>query len=615
MLLGEKKYKYFSMVLLYCKIVPFAAIIKIVGNLIDAAVPTLNILVTAMFLDSAVAAVGDRSRLSEVVFPLAAIIALLIFNYYKGTVMGLVSTRAANKIKKTVDPAIMERKASIKFRYYENQGSVDIMNRAMEGFLDNLQGFFDQIFSTFIILSEIVGFVVILGMQLWWASVIFAVTSIPPFVISYIYGKKRYDVDKDMTKIDRKVWYLSGILTGRESLEERYMYGYTDRLDAEYGKNYEVARIARKKVSKSWWTHTTVAGMLTFISGIVVIIPLIPSAIIPDASGEIRLSVGMFVSLVNAVLGLSRQIQDAVSDHIYKYSYQFEYLKELNLFLSFEQEEDAVCLPNVEPLELKSVEFKNVSFRYPDCESYILKNFSVRLEAGRHYAIVGVNGAGKTTIAKLLTGLYDNYEGEILINNRELREFALSEKKALSAAVYQDFCRYPLDFYHNIAIGNLNDMDNRPKVEDAVRIIGLSDVVDNLSDKYETAISKIDENGVDLSGGEWQKIALARLLVNPAPLKILDEPTAALDPISESRLYEQFGKMMQRSERNSIIIFISHRLGSTKLADEIIVLSDGSAVEKGAFEELITKGGQYAEMFETQAEWYRDQKYQGEVRG
>lgn len=608
MLFGRKKFNYFSMVLLYCKTVPFAAIAKTANNLIGAAVPTLNILVTAMFLDNAVAAVSHQVKLSEAYFPLAAIIALRMFDYYKGTVIGLISTRAANKLKKTVDPAIIEEKASIKFRYYENQDSVDIMNRAADGFGGNLQGFFDQVFDTFMILSEIGGFVVILGMQLWWASIVFALTSVPPFVISYIFGKKRYDVDKDMTKIDRKAWYLSGILTSRDALEERCLYGYTDRLDAQYRENYETARLARKKVSRSWWTHTTSAGMLTFLSGIAVIVLLIPSVIFPDADGAARLSVGMFVSLVNAVLGLSRQIQDTVSDHIYAYSYQLEYLKDLNAFLSFEREKDVVCLPDAEPLELMSVEFRDVSFRYPDCEPYILKNFSARLEAGKHYAIVGVNGAGKTTIAKLLTGLYDNYEGHILINGRELRELGMPEKKALSAAVYQDFCRYPLDFYTNIAIGSPNDMDNRRRVEEAVETIGLGDVVENLPDRYETAISKVQDTGVDLSGGEWQKIALARLLVNPAPLKILDEPTAALDPISENRLYEQFGKMMRRSGGNGITVFISHRLGSTKLADEIIVLSDGSAIEAGTFEELILKGGKYAEMFEAQAQWYREQK-------
>jgi ATP-binding cassette subfamily B protein len=151
-------------------------------------------------------------------------------------------------------------------------------------------------------------------------------------------------------------------------------------------------------------------------------------------------------------------------------------------------------------------------------------------------------------------------------------------------------------------------MQNREKVEVAVNLIGLSKTVDMLSQKYETPITKIKENGVDLSGGEWQKIALARMIVNPAPLKILDEPTAALDPIGESRVYEQFGEIINQNQKNKsqgITIFISHRLGSTKLADEIIVIAEGKVAETGTFDELMAKGGIYAEMFSAQSEWYR----------
>jgi ABC-type multidrug transport system fused ATPase/permease subunit len=607
MLFGKKKYNYFNMVALYFKIVPAAVVIKILYNIVNSFMPTLNIIITAMFLNNAVTAVENRGKIGIVVFPLIVIIAMKLFNYYAGIGIGMINTRASNKIKKIVTPAVAEKRASVKFKYYEVQESVDIMNRAMGEFEWNVQAFFDHIFSIWNIAAQIIGFIVILGMQLWWSTIIFALACIPSFIISYIFGKKRYDVDKDMSKIDRKVGYISNILTSRDSLEERYMYGYTEKMNEEYREKYEFARIARKKVSKSWWTHTTVAGMLTFISGIVVTAMLIPLAIYPNETGEISLSVGMFVALVNAALVLSRQIQENISDYIYNFSYKFEYLKDLNGFLKFEEDNDAICLPNATEFELKSIEFKNVSFKYPNTDSYILKNFSVRLEAGKHYAIVGINGAGKTTLVKILTKLYDNYEGEILVNNKELNEYTLAEMKAVSIIVYQDFCRYPLDFYSNIAIGNINDMQNREKVENAVKIIGLSKAVDKLPKKYETAISKIKEDGVDMSGGEWQKIAFARLMVNPAPLKILDEPTAALDPVSESKVYGQFTEIVNQHKNNKahITIFISHRLGSTKLADEIIVISEGKAAEIGTFDELMAKSGIYAEMFESQAEWYK----------
>ncbi|MDR1458717.1 MAG: ABC transporter ATP-binding protein/permease [Bacteroidales bacterium] len=609
MLFGKKKFSYLTMMFTYFKIVPGEVIIKIISNIVRSIIPTLSIIITAKFLDAAVAIVADRNKLGAVIFHLCAIIGISLFNYYVGIIIGLVNTRAGNKMRKVVSPKIAEKKAVVKFRYYEHQESVDIMNRAMGGFEGNLQGFFDQAFNAWNIIAQIIGFVLILGMQLWWASIAFAITCIPSFVISYNIGKKKYAIDNEMSKIDRKAGYISGILTSRDTIEERYIYGYTEKMNDEYKYKYEFARIARKKVDRQGWVNRTSAGILVFISGIIVIAILLPSAVFPDANGEIKLTIGMFTALVNAIIGLSQQMRWSISTYISDFKYKFEYLKDLNKFLEFEEDKDAACLPDVNIPELKTIKFKNVSFKYPGTEPYILKNFSVKFEVGKHYSIVGMNGAGKTTLTKLLTKLYDEYEGEIFINNKELREYKQAEIKALSAVVYQDFCRYPIDFYNNIAIGNANSMHNREKVENATSIIGLAEVVDKLPRKYETPITKIKEGGVDLSGGEWQRIALARLIINPAPLKILDEPTASLDPISESQVYEQFKEIVDQNQKNQstgITIFISHRLGSTKLADEIIVISEGKAMEIGTFDELMTKDAIYANMFKSQSEWYKE---------
>ncbi|MCL1792603.1 MAG: ABC transporter ATP-binding protein/permease, partial [Oscillospiraceae bacterium] len=545
MLFGRKKYRYLDMALLYFKLVPGAVAAKIAGNVAGSAVPTFSIIVTAKFLDAAVSAAGDRSKLGAVYLPFAAIVALLFFNYFSGIIMGLLDTRAQNKIKKAVAPAIAEKKAAVKFRYHENQESVDVMNRAAGGFEDNLQGFFDLVFEAWKIIALLIGFVMILGMQLWWASIVFAVTCVPSFAISYKFGKKKYEVDREMTKTDRKAGYIFGILTGRDTVDERYMYGYTDRMNEEYKIKYESARIARKKVSRKGFFSTTASSMLVFVSGAIVIAILLPSAIFP--TGDPKLSIGMFAALVNAIFGLSQQMQNSIPKTISDFKYKFEYLKDLNIFLEFEEDENALCLPDADIPELKSIEFKNVSFRYPGTKPFILKNLNLKLEPGKHYAIVGSNGAGKTTLTKILTGLYDGYTGEILINGIELREYPQAKIKAFSTVVYQDFCRYPLDLYGNIAIGDANGMHNSKKVEDAANIIGLAETACKLPKKYRTPVTKIKEDGVDLSGGEWQKVALCRLVVNPAPLKILDEPTAALDPVSECKVYEQFGEIVSQN--------------------------------------------------------------------
>ena len=225
--------------------------------------------------------------------------------------------------------------------------------------------------------------------------------------------------------------------------------------------------------------------------------------------------------------------------------------------------------------------------------------------------MVGINGAGKTTLIKILTGLYDDYEGEILINGKELRSYSAAELKATVAAIYQDYCRYPLDMYHNIAIGNLNQMEDREKTEQAAATMGLSTLISHLPNGIDTPLTKIEEDGVDLSGGEWQRIAIARLLVSAAPLKILDEPTAALDPIAESRLYEQFHDIMQLRDAHGMTLFISHRLGMTKCMDTIIVLENGKVKECGSHTQLMEQNGLYAEMFRSQSQWYIEKEETG----
>ncbi|GHV14851.1 ABC transporter ATP-binding protein [Clostridia bacterium] len=610
MLFGRKRYNYFQMILLYFKITPLIASVKIIQRLIGSVIPAFNIIVTAQFIDGAVKVVGNKgSDFSPVIFPVSAIVGIMLWNHFIGAIMSLLDKRTEIKRRRIFEPAIVEKKARLKFKYYENQETTDVINRSADSFTGNTQNFFNEAFGVWDIIAQLIGFLAVLGSRLWWAAIVFLVLSVPSFIISYRFGKKRYDVGKEMTKIDRKTEYLFNILTGRDTIEERFTYGYTEKLNGEYKKAYEISRKANAKVNRAMWVNMKFAGLLVFISGIVVIALMIPSVITPDAvTGEAAISIGLFTSLVTGIWSLQQVLQWQVGSVINNVRHQFEYLKDLNKFLEYEEDEDAVCLPDKESVRIDTIEFRSVSFRYPDCEPFILKDFSLTMKAGKHYAIVGTNGAGKTTLTKLLTGLYTNYEGEIFVNGKELRTYTQSQLKAMSAVVYQDFSRFNLDFHGNIAIGNINNYDDTVPVERAADIMELGEVVDKLSDKYKTPLTKIKENGVDLSGGEWQRVALARLIVSPSPLKILDEPTAALDPKAESRVYEKFSDIVnhQKESKEGITIFISHRLGSTRLADEIIVIADGKNAEQGAFSELIAKRGIYAEMFESQAAWYRD---------
>lgn len=244
------------------------------------------------------------------------------------------------------------------------------------------------------------------------------------------------------------------------------------------------------------------------------------------------------------------------------------------------------------------IEFKDVSFKYPNTEKYILKNVSVTIKSGEHVAIVGQNGAGKTTFIKLLCHLYDNYEGKILINGKEAGEYSFREYIRLLSVVFQDFRLFAFTIKENVTVFQ----DKKVDLEEIYKIAGIEDWITGLEEKDSTHIYKMFvENGVEPSGGQAQKLAIARALYKNAPIVVLDEPTAALDPISEYEVYKNFDKLVH----GKTAIYISHRLSSCRFCDRIIVLENGLVVEEGSHEELMeNEKGLYFNMYNVQARHY-----------
>ena len=252
--------------------------------------------------------------------------------------------------------------------------------------------------------------------------------------------------------------------------------------------------------------------------------------------------------------------------------------------------------------KFETLEFKHVSFKYPDTDHYVLKDCSFRMTKHKSYSFVGANGAGKTTITKLLIGLYDNYEGEILLNGKELRLYKPSEIRSIFSVVFQDFAKYSISIKENILLGDINKNDPL-KLEEALSASGTDKIVSDSPFGLDTHLGKVFDQSIDLSGGQWQKIALARLLYAHKEVNILDEPTAALDPMAEAEVY----KLFDQAVKNRFTIYITHRLGAAKIADEIFVLSDGKVAEHGSHRDLMNlECGIYREMYESQSAWYTD---------
>jgi ATP-binding cassette subfamily B protein len=245
--------------------------------------------------------------------------------------------------------------------------------------------------------------------------------------------------------------------------------------------------------------------------------------------------------------------------------------------------------------------FEDVGFRYVNSEHWANRHLNFTLHPGEKLALVGENGAGKTTLVKLLARLYDPAEGRILLDGVDLKEYDLSELRMQIGIIFQDYLRYQMTFAQNIAVGNIKEKENRDMIITAARQSLADTLAEKLPDKYDQALGRRFNDGVELSGGEWQKIALARAYMKDAQLLILDEPTAALDARAEYEVFHRFSELT----KGKTAVLISHRFSTVRMADRILVLEKGEMAEVGSHDELLKKAGRYAELFYLQAEGYR----------
>ncbi|WP_346874064.1 ABC transporter ATP-binding protein [Clostridium sp. UBA5988] len=594
MRLESKNYNAGDIIKIPFKFAPAQATLIAIQKLLDGLVPTLQILATAKFLDIAILIFKQEKDIKDIVMPLLFVILLLAYDWISTQLSKFAEVQIKNRLRGEFRVNIVEKIATLRYKYIESQDSWDLISRVIkEPEVQCTKAYISSLDMIAMIL-KITGILVVLFIQVWWSAVLIVLISVPLFFIALKSGKETYEANREVEKNKRKVKYLEEVLNGREAVEERTLFGYSDKINNQWHKEFETARKHELKVSLKWYINMKTGGVIIAILSVLIVLILIG----PVTSGI--LSIGMFMSIVNSVFELIQYLAWSLPEYGDNLAKNKEYLVDLTNFLKLEGDEGYLLRPAKEVSKLKSLEFRNVSFKYPGTEKYILKDMSFVIEEGRHYAFVGANGAGKTTITKLITGLYEDFEGEILINGKSIKTYRQDQLKAMCSVVYQDFARYCISFRDNILLGDINSFDNLDNMNKAIETVELQDVVGGLPLGISSNLGKIKNDGVDLSGGQWQRIAMARGIVSSASIRILDEPTAALDPISESNVYEKFEEI----SRGQTTIFISHRLGSTKIADEIFVIGDGAIVESGSYEELMKKNGVYTKMYESQRSWY-----------
>ncbi len=398
-----------------------------------------------------------------------------------------------------------------------------------------------------------------------------------------------------MAGIWRRLDYMQTVSTDFSYAKDIRLYGMKNWLNKKHeAVNRE--ELDRWIKSRTYWQHNTLfSGAVGLVRNVIIYGWMIYDMLFNGMSiGDFTLYVGSAVTMsqsINSFLQVIGGMRERSSR-----------MDDLRTFMDIpfgDEGRKTIPLPKTDRY---TFEFRNVSFRYQGQEEYALKNLNLTLEAGHRLAVVGLNGAGKTTFIKLLLRLYDVTEGEILCNGTDIREFDRTEYFSLFAPAFQEVEVFAFPLSENISMTTADKTD-KAKAEEYIRAAGMGDKLDKLPDGMDTELLKVlYDDGVDLSGGEKQKLALARALYKGAPVVVLDEPTAALDALAEYRLYQSFNGMI--GERSAV--YISHRLSSTRFCDSIAMFVKGEMVEHGTHEELLAKGGAYSEMFRVQAQYYID---------
>jgi ATP-binding cassette, subfamily B, bacterial len=419
---------------------------------------------------------------------------------------------------------------------------------------------------------------------------------IPAFLGETHFAFLGYAKNFRQTPVRRQLDYLRILGGSKEAAKELKLFGLKDFLSGKFKRlsdqvyEEDIALAKKKGVAGSLLSAIGTAGYYTAYI----------YAVWRTVTGVFTL--GTLVFLANAIRDASSNLQQTFST-LSTIADQALFLTDLIAF--FDMKPTIKSRPNALPAPrpiARGFEFEDVSFRYPGSERLVLNDLNFVLRPGERVALIGENGEGKTTIVKLLTRLYDPISGRILLDGVDLREYDLDDLYKEIGVIFQDYMRYEMTARENIAVGRIEFLDKLQKLQDAARKSMANEVVGKLGQAgYDQMLGRRFETGVDLSGGEWQKVALARAYLRDAQLLILDEPTSALDARSEYEVFQRFAELTT----GKMAVFISHRFSTVRMADRIVVLENGRIAEEGDHDTLTSLGGRYAEMFELQAASYR----------
>ncbi len=558
-------------------------------------IPVSTAWVTKLIIDMINRIVHHQATLTPQLWWLAALeFSLAILGGVLGRVVDYYDSVLADRYTRHVSIEVMQHASKLDLRAYEDPVFYDRLERARVQATDRL-GMIQSIGRLF---QQAVTTVTLSVAILWyspWLLLILVVCLLPAFLGESHFAFLSYAKNFRQTPARRQLDYLRQLGGSKEAAKELKLFHlsdfFTERFVTIWNKilDENLALSRKRLIAVSLLAVLSTGGYYGAYLWV----------IFKTVTGVF--SIGTLTFLTQAIMSASSNISQIFST-LSSIADQALFLTDLLAFFAMKPTvaSKANALPAPRPIK-QGFEFQNVSFQYPGTERQILKALNLRVEPGERIALIGQNGQGKTTIVKLITRLYDPTGGRILLDGVDLREYQIEDLCSQTGVIFQDFMRYEMTARENIAVGRIDYLTDDQRIHAAAEKSLADGVIERLAGGYEQMLGRRFEGGVDLSGGEWQKLALARAYLRDAQVLILDEPTAALDARAEFEVFQRFNELTT----GKLALFISHRFSTVRMAERIIVLENGSISEEGSHDQLMARGGTYAGMFELQAASYR----------
>lgn len=557
--------------------------------------PVLITYLTAELIERLGQNIGNDSKdvYVKVIGAFVIMFLLVVISYATESVKTVICAVAGLKLSHNIENMVADKFYKIKQERIDNPEFLDIHSNTLNRCGSEPLNLMESLFCTVANVISLMGYVVIIARYNFIALLIIIVFTLPIIVFKRKYQGLTFRFYNERTMQLRRIMYYLELLTEPEYANEVRGYRLHGYFSNERKKLFRDFIKGNTKIAGKEITISVFTSLLSMMGAILVGIWLVKKTIAGTITvSEFYLLITAIITLATDLLALSDQIASNSKSMMF-INYIFDYMKEPNVIESKNLK--------IEEKSTHNIRFENVSFRYTGSENYVLKNINVHFDTSETVCLVGENGSGKSTFVKLLLRIYDPTEGCILLDGIDLKEYDINEIRKFYGVLFQDYVKFSDSVHNCIGFGNIEEIQNTDGIAEAAKLTGANAFIENYKDGYETNLSKMFFNdAIEPSGGQWQKLAISRAVYSNAQVLVLDEPTAALDPKSEVRMFDTFKKI---SELKSTLI-ISHRMYITKIADKIILLENGNLIEEGSFEELINMKKEFYSMYKIQSDSY-----------